>query len=421
MKTGPGQFADIDWPQLPRRWRETLVPAMLPGLSREIVAVIRQQIPEYRRSLDGPYGKATRRGVEEALTTFVAQITRTGELSAAHLELFRNLGRGEALEGRSHDALQAAYRIGSKIAWRRITGINDVEPLPPDTVARLAAAVFGFVDHLAAVSAAGFSEAQLPAAEAEVRQRVRLLQLLLDQPATPSGAIADLAGQLDWPLPTEILAVDVAESADLDDRGLAELARSVFGPLALGGRVSAGSVLLVPAPIDESRRRALSSAKPTAQLCLGCPVPLAQVPISLRWAQLASRLIAAGVIAATGPLDCAEYLPLLLLHSEKPLHEQLIRRRLQPLAALSPSKRLKYARLLSTWLELGCTQGELAGVLQVHRQTVHYQVTRLQTMFGEQLHDRDARVEIMLALRAALPDWQGRAASGGVETELGTG
>src|ERR1700712_1203106 len=160
MKTGPGQFADIDWPQLPRRWRDTLVPAMLPGLAREIVAVIRQQIPEYRRSLDGPYGKATRRGVEEALTTFVAQITRTGELSAAHIELFRNLGRGEALEGRSHDALQAAYRIGSKIAWRRITGINDVEPLPPDTVARLAAAVFGFVDHLAAVSAAGFSEAQ---------------------------------------------------------------------------------------------------------------------------------------------------------------------------------------------------------------------------------------------------------------------
>jgi hypothetical protein len=407
MKTGPGQFVDIDWPQLPRRWRETLVPAMLPGLAREIVAVIRQQIPEYRRSLDGPYGKATRRGVEEALTTFVAQITRTGELSAAHIELFRNLGRGEALEGRSHDALQSAYRIGSKIAWRRITGINDVEPLPPDTVARLAAAVFGFVDHLAAVSAAGFAEAQLPAAEAEAKQRVRLLQLLLDQPATPGGAIAELAGQLDWPLPSEVVAVDVAESADLDDRGLAELARSVFGPHALGGRVSAGSVLIAPAPIEETRWQKLVASESVPQLCVGCPVPLAQAPISLRWAQLAERLIAARVISPAGPVNCEEHLPLLLLHSEKPLHEQLIRRRLQPLTALSPAKRLKYARLLSTWLELGCTQGELAGVLELHRQTVHYQVGRLQAMFGDQLHDRDARLEIMLALRAVLPEWEG--------------
>ncbi|MEO9236661.1 MAG: PucR family transcriptional regulator, partial [Jatrophihabitantaceae bacterium] len=254
MNTRPSQFADIDWPQLPRRWRETLVPAELPGLAREIVSVIRQQIPEYRRSLDGPYGKATRRGVEEALTTFVAQVTRAGELSPAHLELFRGLGRGEAMEGRSHDALQAAYRIGSKLAWRRIISINEVEPLPPDTVARLAAAVFGFVDFLASVSAAGYSEAQLRGEEMQARQRVRLLQLLLDQPATVSGAIAELAEQVGWPLPAEVVVIDVAESADLDDRGLAAFGRAMFGPDVLAGRVSAGSILLAPAPADTTHR-----------------------------------------------------------------------------------------------------------------------------------------------------------------------
>ncbi|MGI8666155.1 MAG: helix-turn-helix domain-containing protein [Jatrophihabitans sp.] len=407
MKTGPSQFAEIDWPQLPRRWRETLVPAALPGLSREIVAVIRQQIPEYRRSLDGPYGKATRRGVEEALTVFVDQVTRSGALSPAHLELFRGLGRGEAMEGRSHDALQSAYRIGSKLAWRRIISINDVEPLPPDTVARLAAAVFGFVDHLAAVSAAGFSEAQLQGAELDTRRRNRLLQLLLDQPASPSAAITELSDRLNWPLPDEVVLIDVIESADLDDRALAELARLIFGPAALGGRVSAGSVLLVPGPMDEAGWVRLAGAKSAPRLCVGCPVPLAQAPASLRWAQLAARLTDTGVLRdGTQMIFSSEHLPLLLLHSERALHDQLVRRRLGPLLALSQAKRLKFARLLSTWLELGCTQGELAGILQVHRQTVHYQVGRLQAMFGEQLHDRTARVELLLALRAALPEWE---------------
>lgn len=384
------------------------MPAEVPGLVQEIVAVIRRQIPEYRRSLDGPYGTATRRGVEEALTTFVAQVTRSGELSPAHLEMFRGLGRGEAVEGRSLDALQSAYRIGSKLAWRRIISINDVEPLPPETVARLAAAVFGFVDHLATMSAAGYAEAQLEGEELQGRRRVRLLQLLLDQPTTVSGAIAELAEQVGWPLPEEVVVIDVAESADLDDRGLAAFGRALLGAEVLAGRVSAGSILLAPALIAGARRDKLVASETVARLCIGCPVPLAQAPRSLRWAQLAGRLSAAGVLPSAGPIFCEDHLPALLLHSERALFDQLVRRRLGPLLALSDAKRLKYANLLSTWLELGCTQGELAGLLGVHRQTVHYQVGKLQAIFGEQLRDRTARLELMLALRAALPQWRQR-------------
>ncbi|MDQ2957804.1 MAG: helix-turn-helix domain-containing protein, partial [Actinomycetota bacterium] len=146
---------------------------------------------------------------------------------------------------------------------------------------------------------------------------------------------------------------------------------------------------------------------------------LSQAPTSLRWAQLAGRLSSARLLEPTGVIFCEDHLPLLLLHSEKALHDQLIRRRLGPLLALSPVKRAKYATLLSAWLELGCSQGELAGILGVHRQTVHYQVGRLHAMFGEQLRDRTARVELLLALRAALPDWLGRATNG-AEADLGT-
>ncbi|HTZ44259.1 MAG TPA: helix-turn-helix domain-containing protein [Jatrophihabitans sp.] len=400
------QLAEIEWPRLPPRWQQVLIPAEVPGLAREIVAVIRQQIPEYRRSLDGPYGRAIRRGVEEALASFVGQLGRHGGPAPAHLEVFRSLGRNEALEGRSHDCLQQAYRIGSRLAWRRIMRLNEVDPLLPGTVAKLAAAMHAYVDNLAAISASGFAEAALRGDELDAHRRVRLVQLLLDQPASPGAAIAELAGQLGWQLPAEVVLVDVADSADLDDRQLAELARTALGPAALGGRVSAGSVLLAPGPLTAGQRAGIAAAAVKAPLSVGCSVPLAQAPTSLRWAQLASRLVAARTLVESGPVFCDEHLTELLLQSERPLHEQLVRRRLAPLCALSPAKRVKYGRLLSSWLELGCSQGELAGLLGLHRQTVHYQFTRLADLFGEQLHDRTARVELLLALRAALPDWQ---------------
>ena len=406
MSTRPSPLAEIEWPRLPRHWREKLVPAELPGLTREIVATILDQIPEYRRSLDGPTGRATRRGVEEALTTFVSQITQTGELSAAHLELFRGLGRGEALEGRSHDALQSAYRIGSKIAWRRIIKINELSPLPPSTVARLAAAVFGFVDHLAAISAEGFAEGQLQGVELDGLRRVRLLQLLLDQPATPAGSIAELADSLDWLLPAEIAMVEVGRAERMADRELVDFAQAGFGLGALAGRVAAGTVIAVPGTPEPSNELEPLVKSYDLTLRVGCTVPLAQAATSVRWAQLAERLVQAEVLPTAPVTWCADHLPQLLLHSEPALHAQLVQRRLGPLTELSDAKRLKYARLLSAWLEYGCTQAELAAILQVHRQTVHYQFARLTAMFGDQLRDRTARVELLLALRAALPDWE---------------
>jgi DNA-binding PucR family transcriptional regulator len=103
---------------------------------------------------------------------------------------------------------------------------------------------------------------------------------------------------------------------------------------------------------------------------------------------------------------CDENLPTLLVHAEPAVTELLVARRLQPLLALSGARRLKFGRLLSAWLECGGSQAELAESMSTHRQTLHYRVGRLQAMFGAQLRDPDARVEILLALRAVLPSWE---------------
>ncbi|MBA2350152.1 MAG: hypothetical protein H0V81_17905, partial [Solirubrobacterales bacterium] len=51
--------------------------ACLPELARDTVAAIGREVPEYARSLDGPWGQALRDGVEGALARFVDELDGT--------------------------------------------------------------------------------------------------------------------------------------------------------------------------------------------------------------------------------------------------------------------------------------------------------------------------------------------------------
>jgi len=368
------------------------------GMARDIVSQIRTELPEYRRALDGQVARQTRVAVERALHAFFAQVCDQGVTGAEHQELFRQLGASEVAAGRSLDSLQAAYRIGSLTAWRRIMAVNERSPLPAETVAQLAAAVFGYVDQLAALSGQGYQQAMLGRTEHVDRLRARLLQMLLDQPATPLDAIRELAEQIGWPLPQRVLVLDVR-----DGDHLPASVRELFGPDALTGTQSPPSTVLVPAPLDRTHLQELVGP---ARISVGCPVPLAQARQSLQWAQLAARLRSTGMLPDDAVTMCEDELPTLMLAANPLAVELLVSRRLGPLLALTPQKRWKFARLLSTWLERGGSQADIADALALHRQTAHYQFTRLHELFGSDLRDPDARVELLLALRAVLPEWE---------------
>ena len=55
----------------------------LPDLAREIIAEIRDKIPEYARPMNGPYGQALRVGVQQALTSFFDSVA---DPAAPHAE-----------------------------------------------------------------------------------------------------------------------------------------------------------------------------------------------------------------------------------------------------------------------------------------------------------------------------------------------
>src|ERR1700750_221852 len=85
---------------------------VLPGLSAEMIREIGAQVPDYSRPLEGEFGVALRFGVERALRRFVDTIEHAGRVRAGDRRTYIELGRAEMRQGRTLNALLAAYRVG---------------------------------------------------------------------------------------------------------------------------------------------------------------------------------------------------------------------------------------------------------------------------------------------------------------------
>ncbi|MDP9347367.1 MAG: PucR family transcriptional regulator, partial [Actinomycetota bacterium] len=176
------------WEALPPEALAAFAP-QLPVLVDEIIAEIRAQVPAYARPLEGAFGQAVRVGVEEALKQFSAPDRSAGGRRPGR-GVYVDLGRGEAREGRSLEALLAAYRVGAIVAWRRLAGAGVTAGLDTDTLVLLAEAIFAYIDELSAESADGFAQEQAARAGEADRLRADLIELLLRAPPAPPDALA---------------------------------------------------------------------------------------------------------------------------------------------------------------------------------------------------------------------------------------
>ncbi|SNS23900.1 helix-turn-helix domain-containing protein [Actinomadura mexicana] len=384
---------------LPPRLAELIRPE-LPSLAEEIVAEIRRAIPEYARPLDGPYGHVLRLGVERSLAVFTERIAApsgspAGEDSAGTA---RMLGQYEAHEGRSMDSLQAAYRIGGQVAWRRVMKVAPRHDISSAVLSRLADALLAYMDELAAQSLDGYLHARARPILALDERRRRLLRLLLAAPG-PDGADHDADGGLrgaadgaGWPLPDAVTLVAVEPDAHcvwtaLDEDVLAELE-------------CPEPHLLLPGPFTPERRAMLGEALPDRRIAVGLAMPVGQAADSLRWARQALGLALDGVL--DGPVTlCEENLVTLWLLSDPALVEQLTRRRLGVLDDMTPGQQDRLTETLRTWLVTRGTAAEIAEQLHIHPQTVRYRMRKIEQTLGDALADPEARFGIEVALRAA--------------------
>jgi len=167
--------------------------AVLPAVAERTVAAVTVEVPSYADAFSGRMGQRIEGAVQMALGAFLQLAARShdsdpGPPLAPALEGAYELGRGEARQGRSIDALLSAYRVGARVAWRELSETAVDGGLPPLMIARFAELVFAFIDELSAASVSGHAD-ELASSDRERRRHLDPGRHRLDRKRSLSGAV----------------------------------------------------------------------------------------------------------------------------------------------------------------------------------------------------------------------------------------
>ncbi len=412
---------------------------VLPSLADEIIAAISREVPDYARAMEGEFGQVVRVAIERALGRFIDLIEDPSSDDGRGRAAYVDLGRGEMRAGRSLEALLSAYRLGSRLAWRRFVEAGVAGGLDPGAIYALGEAIFAYIDELSAESAEGYAEEQSAAAGERQRLRRRLVRLLAQDVAPSEETILAAAAAAAWPLPRTVAALvtapaepaasDAAASEKVASGGpasgtaasggaaisggtpasadeaaesdalAARLARRI-GEEAIGAGIERLAVVLVPDAGAPARARRLTAAAQGRPAALGPAVPLALAGLSVRRAVATHALLAAGRLGERAFARAEEHLPALVIAADPALGAELAEQRLAPLQTLADGPRARLTETLRAWLDRPGQVQAVAAELGVHPQTVRYRVKQLRELFGDRLEDPEARFELGLALRA---------------------
>jgi len=385
-------FQTEPWGALPAEVADVIEPE-LEAITEEILASIAATVPEYARPLEGRFGRGIRRGVGEALWQFVALIRDPGPGRGPGREVYVELGRGEFRQGRTLDSLQAAYRVGARVAWRRIAAAGQQARLGAEPLSLLAEAIFAYIDELAADSVDGYAEAQREVADLRRRRRQELASLLLREPTAETADVLAAARAAAWEPPRRAAAAACAEA------DLGAVARAL-PPETLATVMEGSGCLLIPDPDGPGRAEQLAHAASAGSLALGPVGGLAELSRSWALATALSRAVAAGAVLGTGLLRVEDHLADLFLFEGRDLAALIAARRLAPLHGLTEKARARMQETALAHLRHGGNAVAMAAELHIHPQTARHRIGRLRELFGQQLEDPEARFELEIALRA---------------------
>ncbi|NMO90560.1 CdaR family transcriptional regulator [Actinomycetospora sp. TBRC 11914] len=369
----------------------------------DIIEQVRGEVAEYALSMDGVFGQNIRQGVSVALEQFLQLLGTDDDLPDTRV--YFELGRVEHRHGRTMDALQSAYRVGSRVMWRRISAGSDAYGLGPDGIFRLAEALFEYTEQLAAASVAGYAHEQSLTAGSRHARRHTLVAAFLRTPPPEGPELERLAREAEWALPRSLAVVVCDEDATQ------AVCRRLPADV-LGSRVDGLGVLVVPDPDGPGRADALLEATAGVTAVVGPTVPVDQVARTVERARAAWPLVTSGDIRpepdddrprdarpASGLVRADDHLLALLLHADVSVTADLVAQRLEPLRRMTASARDRAVTTLRAWLDAHGDIAETAGRLHVHPQTVRYRLARLKESFAGALDDPVARLEVSLALR----------------------
>ena len=372
--------------------------ALLPRMAERTVAAVTVEVPPYADAFSGRMGQNIENAVQMALAAFLRLATRAEGADAATqlspaLDGAYELGRGEARNGRSIDALLSAYRVGARVAWRELSATAVDAGLNATTIARFAELVFAFIDELSASSVTGHADELATTGRVRERYLEKLCQnLLKGEPADVVLASAEKAG---WQAPDTLTAVllplaqirGVATHFGASTLQLSEDLPGVDASESL-------AVLLVPDAEGALRVRLLQVLEGKLA-CVGPPRPWLSVERSYRRALRSRDYVAAGALTV---IDTEDHLVELILGADPDAADDLRRRALAPLAKLRPATAERLAETLRSWLLHQGQRDVVAAELFVHAQTVRYRMTQLRELYGNSLNDPSVVLELLIAL-----------------------
>jgi hypothetical protein len=355
--------------------------ADLPALAEEVLQAIQREVPDYSRPLNGDFGHGVRSGTEIALRRFI------GDQAEDSRAIYRSLGYGEHRAGRSLDALQSAYRVGARIAWRRMSQAASAAGASAETQRTLAEAMFAYIDQLAAESIEGYAEAQLAQAGDIERRRAALFATLIGSPPPDAATLLAAAEQASWTPPRTLACLVI--SGDL----AARVGRRLSGDI-LSSQMAEATYVIVPNPTGLEREAAAAAQRLHVRIGVGPQVAVGEALVSLKWARLAHELG-----SGEGTVVAERRLADIALRAARDVVAVLRERSLAPLAGESERSRARLEATLRAWLEYRGSQHAIASELGVHPQTVRYRLRRLRELFGSALEDPEQRFELEIALR----------------------
>ena len=379
---------------------------VLPDLSAELIREIGAQVPDYSRPLEGPFGVTLRYGVERALRRFVDTIEHPEGVSEHDRRTYIELGRGEMRQGRTLNALLAAYRVGAQVAWRRFVEAGVRADLEPAVLYRVGEAIFAYIDEISGESIEGYAAEQSALAGEDQHRRAQLVRLLASDPPASPELLRTAAERASWTPPARIAALiveGVAAERLAGRLGPGAVAAAVEPAESAGperGATRARHVLAFVADPDGPGRQALiEQAVGSRRAALGPSVALSAGARSADRARRALDLHALGALRCEGLIVVEEQATALLLHADMALAQELAASRLAPLQALRPAARERLAATLRQWLDHQGRIDDTARALDVHPQTVRYRLAQLRETFGPALDDPGGRFDLALALR----------------------
>ncbi|GAA4669553.1 helix-turn-helix domain-containing protein [Nocardioides nanhaiensis] len=362
--------------------------AELPSVADAVVAAIIAEVPSYEDAFSGPMGATINNAVQVALGGFLSLATRKRGVdpqspNAPATQGAYQLGRGEARGGRTTDALLAAYRIGARVAWQRMSASAVVAGLDARTVASFAGLIFAYIDELSAASVAGHADESATSGRVRARLLDRVARHLLEGAA--EEVVQTAAEHAGWAPPTTLTAVVLREAAARPV--LAEVSPQTLQVAETPGLED--TVLLVP-DAHGRRRAGLLRAVQGRDAVVGPGRPWLAVRGSYE------RAVRAHGLGLRGDTD--EHLVRLVVGSDAEALADLRARVLAPLEELRPASAEKLVDTLRAWLLLQGRREEVAEALFVHPQTVRYRMGQVRELLGDRLDDPEEVLRLVVAL-----------------------